>query len=493
VKVHIINLDPEDDHVSVRDKISWARGSKVVVVWPRHGRPLDRRLDLTVVQRHAGRLGLELGLVTFEPEIIGYAEQLNIPVFDSLENLPPGPWNELRSVTFPHRERPSLAELREARDADNGPLVLLGERGRIVTVAVSIIAVLALAFSILPSAEIVMDPPGIPIERNLSIWVDPLPASSSSMVQGQPVSAEISGVKRVETTGRIRLPQATATGELQFINLTDEEISIPAGTGLRAGEVRFLTSEGADLGPGEDSSIILAIEAAEPGFSGNVGAGAIDSVEGPLGFLVTASNLEPTRGGRDQVAGAVGMRDMENVRQDLEVELLDGAENALVAELNRGYQLIPGSLRVTEVVDERYDIGLGEAAESLGLTLVLKIEGLGYSVPLVREAAEQELLSALPKNRMLIPGSLSLKAVDALADWPSMEVLFEVEGALAKTVDKDLMRLSILGDPKAQASARLEQLMGLEQAPLIQTTPSWMPWVPWLGMRIEFIWAWENT
>jgi hypothetical protein len=94
---------------------------------------------------------------------------------------------------------------------------------------------------------------------------------------------------------------------------------------------------------------------------------------------------------------------------------------------------------------------------------------------------------------MLIPGSLSLKAVDALADWPSMEVLFAVEGALAKTIDRDRLRQFVLGDPKTQAAARLEQLLGLEQAPLIQTTPSWMPWVPWLGMRIDFKWAWENA
>jgi hypothetical protein len=493
VKVHIINLEPEDDHVSARDKISWARGSKVVLVWPRRGRPLDRQLDLTVVQRHANRLGLELGLVTFEPEIIAHAEQLNIPVFDSLEKLPPGTWTDPTESVIPHRERPSLAELREARDADSGPLVQLGERSRIIAVGVSIVAVLALAISILPSAEIVVDPTRIPIEQNLSIWIDPLPASSSSMVQGQPVSAEIPGAKRVETTGRIRLPQAAATGELEFINLTDEAISIPAGTGLRAGEVRFLTSEGAELEPGFESSVVVAIEAAEPGISGNVSAGAIDSVEGPLGFLVAVRNLEPVRGGRDQIANAVGERDMEVVRQELETELLESAEDVLVAELNRGFQLIPGSLRVTEVVDERYDIGVGEAAESLGLTLVLKIEGLGYSAPVVRDAAEQELLSTLPKNRMLVPGSLSLKAVDSLADWPSMEVFFAVEGALAKTIDRDLLRQSILGNPKARAASKLEQLLGLEQAPVIQTSPTWIPWVPWLGMRINFKWAWENT
>ena len=313
------------------------------------------------------------------------------------------------------------------------------------------------------------------------------------MVQGQSVTAEISGTIRGETTGRVRLPQASAAGEVEFINLTDGAISIPVGTGLRAGDVRFLTTKGADLNSGEESSIILAIEAVEPGISGNVATGAIDSVEGPLGFLVTASNLERTQGGRDQVAGAVSAEDMEILRTDLKAQLLEIAKNDLVTQLDRGYELIPDSLRVTQVVDERYDIGLGEAAESLGLALVLKIEGLGYSLPLIREAAEQELLSTLPKNRMLIPGSLSLEAVDALEDWPSMEVLFAVEGALAKTVNRDQLRQSVLGDPKADAAARLEQLLGLEQAPLIKTSPSWMPWLPWLGMRIDFKWAWESA
>ena len=493
MKVHIINLDPEDDHVSARDKISWARSPKVVLVWPRRGRPLDQRLDLAVVQRHASQLGLELGLVTFDPAIIANADRLNIPVFESLERLPAGTWAEKPKTTPAPEQRRPLAELRDARDADRGTLVQLGERGRQIAVGVSIIAVLALAISIFPSAEIILDPTAIPIEQYLSIWIDPLPASSSTKVQGQSVTAEISGTIRGETTGRIRLPQATAAGEVEFINLTDSEISIPAGTGLRAGDVRFLTIESAELDSGEDSSINLAIEAVEPGISGNVAAGAIDSVEGPLGFLVTASNLERTQGGRDQVAGAVSAKDMEILRTDLEAQLLETAENDLATQLDRGYELIPGSLRITQAVDERYDIGLGEAAESLGLALVLKIEGLGYSLPLVREAAEQELLSTLPKNRMLIPGSLSLEAVDALQDWPAMEVLFAVEGALAKTVDRDQLRQSVLGDPKADAAARLERLLGLDQAPLIKTSPSWMPWVPWLGMRIDFKWAWESA
>ena len=491
MKVHIINLDPEDDHASVRDKISWARGPKVILVWPRRGRPLGRRLDLTIVQRHAGRLGLELGLVTFDPAVISHAEALEIPIFESLEKLPPGTWIVSPKAEITRRERPSLAELREARDP--GAILQLGERGRQIAVGISVAAVLALAISILPSAEIVMEPLGIPMEESLSIWIDPLPPATSSRVPGQAITAEISGSNRIDTSGRIRLPQVASSGEIRITNLTGEEISVPAGSGLRAGEIRFLTSDEVRLEAGEGSSATVSIEAAEAGISGNVGAEAIDSVEGPLGFLITASNPEPTAGGRDQVAASVGVRDMESLREQLELELIEGAESTLLAQLDRGFDLVPGSLRITEVVDEHYDVGLGEAAQSLGLSLTLNIEGLGYSVPLVLEAAEQEILSGLPANRLLIPGSLSLEAIDAESDWPAMEVLFALKGSLAKNIDRDLLRRTVLGDPKAQAAARLEELLDLDQAPRIKTAPVWMPWVPWLGMRIDIKWAWESA
>lgn len=491
MKVHIINLDPEDDYASARDKLSWARAPQVVLVWPRRGRPLDRRLDLVLVRRHAGRLGLQLGLVTFDPEVIKIAERLNIPVFSSLEMLPSGSWTEPRQTEILRRERPSLADLREARDPDG--FLQLGQRSRWIVVGIAILAVLAIALSILPSAEIVIDPVDIPMERSLSIWIDPSSSTASSRVLGQSVSTEVSGSKRIDTTGRVRLPQATASGAVEITNLTGEEIVVPAGTGLRAGEIRFLTSEGGRLDAGEGSSAELPIQAAESGRSGNVAAGAIQSVEGPLGFLVTVGNPEPTRGGRDQVVAAVDSEDPEDLRLMLESELVEAAESTLRAQLERGSELVPGSLRVREVVDERYDVGLGEAAESLGLSLTLTVEGLAYSVPLATQAAEQEILSALPENRLLVPGSLTLEPVEVSSDWPAMEVTFAVKGSLVRTIDQDLLRRSVLGGPKAEAAARLEDLIELDQAPQIGTSPTWMPWIPWLGMRIDVKWAWESA
>ena len=216
-------------------------------------------------------------------------------------------------------------------------------------------------------------------------------------------------------------------------------------------------------------------------------------MEGPLGFLVTVGNPEPTSGGRDQVVAAVGLGDPQALRRMLETELVEAARSTLLSQLAGGFELAPGSLRLREIVDERYDVGLGEAADSLGLTLTLMVEGLAYSLPLATDTAEQEIRSTLPENRLLVPGSLTLEAVEGSSDWPAIEVTFAVRGSLVKTADQDLLRRSVLGGPKSQAADRLVNLIELDQEPQIETSPGWLPWIPWLRMRIDIKWVWESA
>ena len=84
MKIQIIQLEPEDDHSSARDKLSQVKAPSALLVWPRRGRPLARRLDLELIARHARRRGIALGLVVFDPEIRALAARLGLGVFDSL-------------------------------------------------------------------------------------------------------------------------------------------------------------------------------------------------------------------------------------------------------------------------------------------------------------------------------------------------------------------------------------------------------------------------
>ena len=92
MKLQLIHLDPEDDQISAREKLSWARASRAVLVWPRRGRVLTRRLDLVLLQRQAQRQAVELGLVTYDPTVLQLAQELGIPTFESPDHLPEAGW-----------------------------------------------------------------------------------------------------------------------------------------------------------------------------------------------------------------------------------------------------------------------------------------------------------------------------------------------------------------------------------------------------------------
>jgi hypothetical protein len=79
VKTKIITLESHDDLISVRDKLSWAKTPRILLVWPKYEKVTLRLLDLKVLQRHADSLGAQLGLVTRranvrrDAEVIGNA------------------------------------------------------------------------------------------------------------------------------------------------------------------------------------------------------------------------------------------------------------------------------------------------------------------------------------------------------------------------------------------------------------------------------------
>src|SRR5512141_814259 len=83
MKTQIITLESHDDLISVRDRMSWAKTPRILLVWPKFEKVTLRQVDLKVLQRHASSLGAQLGLVTRARRVRDDAEALHIPVFES--------------------------------------------------------------------------------------------------------------------------------------------------------------------------------------------------------------------------------------------------------------------------------------------------------------------------------------------------------------------------------------------------------------------------
>ncbi|HEY4667147.1 MAG TPA: baseplate J/gp47 family protein [Anaerolineales bacterium] len=498
MKIQIIQLEPEDDHASARDKLSQVKAPSALLVWPRRGRPLARRLDLELIARHARRRGITLGLVAFDPEICALAARVGIPVFNSLEGSPTAENPPRSAVAKPpdRSDRPPIAELRDAREAARKPPYQLSPRARQIGFGVSILSVLVLVGVLLPRASVTVRPDRRPFHGTVGLWIDPnlQSGSTADRIPGHKLTVSVSGESRIETSGRARLPSVAAAGEVSFRNLTDDPVDIPTGTGVRAGSIRFVTASQATLDGDRGAEVSVPIMAALPGRSGNVAAGTIDAVEGELGFALSVSNPEPTRGGQDVLAGAVSAGDFTTLRSGLEFELLEQAASDLRAQLSPEDEFLPGSERVIRVEVERYDRIAGAAAETLGLELTLEVEGLSFGRAEAEAAVEQQLPRLVPELWQLVPGSLSVRIVPQEVQQSEGAAIFgsfQVRADTARQVPFDQIRRLARGAPSGRVADDLRLEFELAQAPVIRNSPAWLPWLPFLELQIEVAWPWE--
>ncbi len=103
-----------------------------------------------------------------------------------------------------------------------------------------------------------------------------------------------------------------ATGEVEFTNLTDEAITISAGTIVMSGgsePLEFVTLADAELPAGEGNTILVDVKAVDDsrGIETNTATGRINTVTGDLEGNVEVNNPLPVAGGRDDAFEFVGL------------------------------------------------------------------------------------------------------------------------------------------------------------------------------------------
>ncbi|HEY76406.1 MAG TPA: hypothetical protein G4O00_09530, partial [Thermoflexia bacterium] len=97
----VIYLQETDDLTVVRGRLRTARNGRVVIVVPWDGRFLSRPLDGELLWREAERRGLEVAIVSPDPERRGVARQMGFSAFPTVADAEAAPtWRR------PKPERP---------------------------------------------------------------------------------------------------------------------------------------------------------------------------------------------------------------------------------------------------------------------------------------------------------------------------------------------------------------------------------------------------
>jgi hypothetical protein len=501
VKIQIIYLDPQDDHASAREKLNWCQAPRAALVWPNRGRILTRRLDLVLIDRHAQKRGVQIGLVTLDPSIREHAYSIGIPTFDSIDDVSQETWYAKRSPSLtidPDRDRIQIRELL-LTERPNRKAMGWGQRAvQWVIGFVGLAALFVMAAALLPSAKVVLLPETQAQAFEIEITLDPdsTVPSAEGILPVDLISETLQGSSSRTTSAQISVPTEYASGSVEFTNLTTETIVIPAGTGVRTTSdpaIRFQTTTTASLPSGPDSTVSARVRALEAGSSSNVPAEAIQAVEGLLGLEVTVRNPQAFRNGSDILQPAVAESDLEALQTDLTQNLLDEAETYWIEALEDNQVLVAESIAVSQILDLAFDKDAGEVAESVGLSMQVEITGLTYSQADLESILQQALDVHLIGDQEAIPESLESILLDEVELGGNGLYSFSVLASRStfETIDRRALANRLQGRTMADAETILAA-QGDFTIQEISVWPRWLPNLPWLSLRIAILWAWER-
>jgi hypothetical protein len=506
MKLQVIQLEPYDDVISVRDRLSFVNTERVLLVWPRVGNILRRKVDLVLIQREAARRCVRLAFVTSDPYVIDHAADLNISTFDSVNASHKATWKRPRNKVFVDRaDRPESAH-------DRFDLMLIASRlrpktraqlrnqrtVRIITAFVLALALLAVGYVVGPSAEITLVPAQDQISGTVQLVADSTVSKvdvENGRIPATVVIIEVQTQASIPTTGNSDVPATLASGVVVFTNQTGTPVFIPAGTVVAtsgARPVRYRTTNDISVESGVGKTAEATVEALQEsgGPIGNVEANLVINVEGQLDDSLSVRNPERMRGGTIRQQGIVTKADYDTLLL-LAREKIRQTSLAEFSPRLTGTQFIaPDSIKITEERPEwlTYSADLNSPADSLTLTFRARVQALVIDEQLARQASLAKLAARIPAGRQISLDSVTFTRGPIQGADPKGGVTFLMAASanVAVAINPERVRQRIAGASISEALAILERdwLLASGRPPEIKLWPPMLSRLPLLPIRI---------
>ncbi len=495
MKTQVIHLDVHDDVISIRDKMSWTKTGRILLVFPRRSRIRLRNLDLRLIQRHADLLGAQLAFVTRSRELRRSAQEAGIPAFRVVKTAQRRTWGKQHIPEKPQRQAPppDLWQMRRelysnGKHWQNLPAVRIS----FFTFAVLTVVVLLVLF--LPTAVIQLTPTTKLQNLTISVYANPnvatvnltgsIPAHSTTMF--------IEQSKTAKATGMTSIPNLIAAGKVRFRNLTSGIVGIPAGTIVRTTgnpPVQFSTTQEASLPATAGKTVEVPVKAVVGGNMGNLPVDALVLIEGDLGASLAVTNPAPTTGGTDRKVPAPTAADRRSLHDALQAEILSNCKAGFLKSLGAGTLLFPDTLKVSQAVSETYFPAADQSGDTLSLTMNLQCQMQYTSAAELNTLAEMAMDVNVPEGFEPAVDS----AIASVADVPKTDAdgtthwKMQTQRLLRNHLNEEAVLSLVQGRRPATAAQRLSAALPLETWPDIKLTPTWWPWLPVFPFRISVV------
>jgi hypothetical protein len=500
MKTLVIQLDRTEDIGSIRDKITWGKASRVLLVWPVNYTVFDRRVDLVTIKRICTSQGSRLGIVCDDPAISIEAEELQIPVFDSVTRAMRKGWDRRRKIkmlsflTSKPSEDVRIEELRTV-PRNKKSAQSLSTTLRIVFLSAGILSVLALVLFVVPSAEVRVYPVGQAQEMTVEFNVDSLESGTSNpgVLHGRIVKTTVEGEATGQTSGTVPVADKKARGLISVTNRSAKDIELPAQTIMMNNltpPIRFLSLQSTTV-PADETIAGVEIEAIYGGESGNSPANTITRIDGELGLQLELTNPEPITGGTDRPIPSPSTEDIQALRSELKSRLEKNAQNKFTADLSSDDILLPSSIKSGELLSEKISPEIGEVS-----TTVKVAQKIEYTALIIRQTdLKNQAEALLSANRSMkdwkissgIPIDVQIlgQEYDRVNDTVLLKT--QIKGQIIPSINTDTIRRTITGTNRDTAQAIIALQVLSERSAEIQTWPLWLPYLPWIESRITMI------
>lgn len=495
MKTLILQLDPYDDSVSIRDKISWSKSERIILVFPKKYRFSLSFLDLTLIKRGSESQGSQVALITRDREMQALAQSLAIPVFTSVPRAQKGNWDQ-ESKRQPFEKKNLLGYSAIVEKQASVPRQGVHQTPpawiRIVSMLLAAAALIGLAVYLFPSATVNLYPVTTTQKLSLDIVAtDKIDSPNlSGLVPANLLPLIVSGELKGTSTGSVEIPTKKATGTLTVTNQGLQTIQLPQGTVFftrNEPAKRFVSFQNSTVVLQTGASAVVEAEAVEPGMQGNIAEGEVLDIENISNGDLSITSASYFKGGETITVPAPSEADYQKLKVKLLQDLELKAEEMLTTEKEE--ELInAGKPRLETILSENRHNPVGEPSDIL--TLSISAQYLGF---MVKHSEVVILFSrildlSIEKSTHAVDDEVQITQVADPELNPDGEMILHLTGSrlVTKDWDQDRIRVLITGKSFSAAERILnEEIEHIKPADIISSIKFWKV-LPFMGSRITF-------
>jgi hypothetical protein len=513
----LIYAEPDDEITNLVDRLRAEKAeADLVFVLPPASRVMQSGLNARLLMQYSNSLGKQTSVVSTDPRTQASAIETGFTVYPTLtdyearrtidravqpasfasriddfepaaEVVPPGPTprrTEAPAAVPSPRSRPATTRSEVVRKRAGFLPWVLGGIGVIA-------ALLILLFFVFPSATVTILTAARSVSATPTVTGATTPPTGPDQlaVQTTVQQSQQTTTQARNSTGKKDVPPVPATGNVVFTYATATPFApvfmVPKGSQVSSDDGKaFITqADTANLRPGDSSSSIPVI-AKVGGTAGNVGAHTIKNISNnPYPDNLKVDNADAIQGGAEATTKVVvSQTDLDSAKKDLGDQLTQKVKDELKQKAG-GQKIIDETQAIT--VDATFDHKAGDEAGNFNANISAKGQATSFDESKMKDVLVGALKRQAPSGYTLTDDPPKLDYHVAQKDAAGMVIWdASASGFMAVAVNIDDLKKNITGQSPAKARSYILGHIDASDV-VIKETPSFVPWLPFLGARID--------